>query len=172
MSFTSCALSLLVGILALGVVLNASKAKNSLIVRTQVQIFPGGSDSKASAYNAGRPRFYPWNWEGNGNPLQYSCLGNPMDGGWQTTVHEVTKSQPWPWEFHLKITPFSSTQSQLIWSFNYSPLQHPFTPSCDITMGMTSHLLCYFLMVRTVFPLYRWGDCAGSLNTFCAEEWP
>ena len=30
--------------------------------------------------------------EGNGNPLQYSCLGNPMDGGaWQTTVHEVTK---------------------------------------------------------------------------------
>ena len=110
--------------------------------------------------------------EGNGNPLRYSCLENPMDGGWQTTVHEVTKSQPWPWEFHLKITPFSSTQSQLIWSFNYSPLQHPFTPSCDITMGMTSHLLCYFLMVRTVFPLYRWGDCAGSLNTFCAEEWP
>ena len=31
---------------------------------------------------------------GNGNPLQYSCLGNPMDGGaWWTTVHGVTKSQ-------------------------------------------------------------------------------
>ena len=30
--------------------------------------------------------------EGNGNPLQYSCLGNPMDrGAWWTTVHEVTK---------------------------------------------------------------------------------
>ena len=30
--------------------------------------------------------------EGNGNPLQYSCLGNPMDrGAWRTTVHEVTK---------------------------------------------------------------------------------
>ena len=30
--------------------------------------------------------------EGNGNPLQYSCLGNPMvRGGWQSTVHEVTK---------------------------------------------------------------------------------
>ena len=30
--------------------------------------------------------------EGNGNPLQYSCLGNPMDrGGWQSTVHVVTK---------------------------------------------------------------------------------
>ena len=32
--------------------------------------------------------------EGNGNPLQYSCLENPMDGGaWQTTVHRVLKSQ-------------------------------------------------------------------------------
>ena len=31
--------------------------------------------------------------EGNGNPLQYSCLGNPMDrGAWQATVHRVTKS--------------------------------------------------------------------------------
>ena len=30
----------------------------------------------------------------NGNPLQYSCLGNPMDrGAWQTTVHSVAKSQ-------------------------------------------------------------------------------
>ena len=29
--------------------------------------------------------------EGNGKPLQYSCLGNPMDGGtWQSTVHGVT----------------------------------------------------------------------------------
>ena len=31
---------------------------------------------------------------GNGNPLQYSCLGNPMDrGAWRATVHGVTKSQ-------------------------------------------------------------------------------
>ena len=30
--------------------------------------------------------------EGNGNPLQYSCLGNPMDrGGWQATTHGVAK---------------------------------------------------------------------------------
>ena len=32
--------------------------------------------------------------EGNGNPLQYYCLENPMDGGaWQATVHGVTKSR-------------------------------------------------------------------------------
>ena len=39
----------------------------------------------------GRPRLYPW--EGNGFPLQCSCLGNPMDrGAWQNTVHGVAKS--------------------------------------------------------------------------------
>ena len=35
----------------------------------------------------------PLNGEGNGNPLQCSCLGNPMDGeAWQATVHGVTES--------------------------------------------------------------------------------
>ena len=47
--------------------------------------FPGGSDSKASAYNAEDPGSIPGlgrsPGEGNGNPLQYSCLENPMDGG-------------------------------------------------------------------------------------------
>ena len=38
--------------------------------------FPGGSDGKASVYNEGRSP-----GEGNGNPLQYSCLENPTDGG-------------------------------------------------------------------------------------------
>ena len=34
--------------------------------------------------------------EGNGNPLQHSCLRNPMDrGAWQATVHGVTKNQTW-----------------------------------------------------------------------------
>ena len=46
---------------------------------------PGGSDGKASAYNAGDPGLIPGSGrssgEGNGNPLQYSCLKNPMDGG-------------------------------------------------------------------------------------------
>ena len=48
-----------------------------------------------------RSRLDPWvrkiqlrKGEGNGNPLQYSCLGNPMDrGAWRATVHGVSKSQ-------------------------------------------------------------------------------
>jgi hypothetical protein len=53
---------------------------------------------KASAYNAGDLGSIPGlgrsPGEGNGNPLQYFCLENPMDGGaWQATVHGVTKSR-------------------------------------------------------------------------------
>ena len=37
---------------------------------------------------------YVWHGEGNGTPLQYSCLENPMGGGaWWATVHRVTKSR-------------------------------------------------------------------------------
>ena len=47
--------------------------------------FPGGSDGKVSAYNAGDPGSIPGlgrsPGEGNGNPLQYSCLENSVDGG-------------------------------------------------------------------------------------------
>ena len=59
--------------------------------------FHGGSDGKASACNAGDPGSIPGlgqsPGEGNGYPLQYSCLENPMDRGtWWATVHEVTQS--------------------------------------------------------------------------------
>ena len=54
--------------------------------------FPGDSEVKASSPNAGDPGSIPGSGrspgEGNGNPLQYSCLENPMD-----EVHEVAKSQ-------------------------------------------------------------------------------
>ena len=61
------------------------------------QGFPGSSDGKAFAYNAGDPGSIPGlgrsPGEGNGNPLQYSCLEKLMDGGaWWATVHGVAKS--------------------------------------------------------------------------------
>ena len=60
--------------------------------------FPGGSEVKASAFNAGDLGSTPGSGispgEGNGNPLQYFCLENPMDGGaWWATVHGVAKSR-------------------------------------------------------------------------------
>ena len=64
----------------------------------KVMGFPGGSYGKESAYNAGNPDSVPGSGrspgEGNGNPLQYSCLENLMDKGtWWATDHGVTKSR-------------------------------------------------------------------------------
>ena len=60
--------------------------------------FPGGSDGKESPYKEGDVGSIPGSGrspgEENGNPLQYSCLENPMDrGAWRTTVHGVETSR-------------------------------------------------------------------------------
>ena len=58
--------------------------------------FPSSSDGKQSAFNAGDPGSTPGSGrspgEGNGNPIQYSCLKNPMDrGAWGATVQRDTE---------------------------------------------------------------------------------
>ena len=58
---------------------------DKLIITNIYSGFPGGSQVKASAWNAGDPGSIPEfgrsPGEGNGNPLQYSRLENPMEGG-------------------------------------------------------------------------------------------
>ena len=52
--------------------------------------------------------------EGNGNPLQYSCLENPMDrGAWWATVHGVAKSRTWLRDFAFTLT-FQCTIHQVV----------------------------------------------------------
>ena len=58
----------------------------------------GDADGKESVCNVGDPGSIPESGrssgEGSGNPLQHSCLENPMDGGaWWATIHGVAKSQ-------------------------------------------------------------------------------
>ena len=79
--------------------------------------FPGCSDGKASACNAGDPGSIPGSGrhpgEGNGNPLQYSCLGNPMDrGAWWATVHGVAKES----NMTERLNTTSSLSAELIMS--------------------------------------------------------
>ena len=65
--------------------------------------FPGDASGKEPSCQCRRPKrcaIDPWvrkiPWGGHGNPFQYSCLENPMDGGaWWITVHRVAKSQTW-----------------------------------------------------------------------------
>ena len=63
---------------------------------TQYMGLPGGSDSKESACNAEDQGLIPGSarspGEGNGKPLQYSCLENSMDrGAWWTAAHGITR---------------------------------------------------------------------------------
>ena len=72
----------------------------SILITSNIHMrgFPGGSDGKESACNAGDPGSIPGSGRspGDGYPLQYSCLENPMDRrAWQATVHGVTKSWTW-----------------------------------------------------------------------------
>ena len=74
--------------------------------------FLGGSDSKESACGVGDQGSIPWSGrslgEGNGNPLQYPCLGNPMGGGaLKATVRGVAKGQ-------TRLSDFSFTFTHLI----------------------------------------------------------
>ena len=70
----------------------------SLLFNMLSRLVIGGSDGKASACNVGDPGLIPGlgrsPGEGNGNPLQYSCLENVMDrGDWWATVNGITKNQ-------------------------------------------------------------------------------
>ena len=66
--------------------LNQLKIFNTFFFfNSSMSLMPGGSDGKTSTYNEGDPGSIRGSGrspgEGNGNPLQYSCLENPMDGG-------------------------------------------------------------------------------------------
>ena len=68
-----------------------------------LDLLPWVSDGKESVYNAGNLDLIPGSGrspgEGNGNPLQYSCLDNPMDRvAWRATIYGVAKSWTilWP----------------------------------------------------------------------------
>ena len=87
--------------------------------------FPSGSDGKESICNAGDLGSIPGSGrspgEGNGNPLQYSCLENLMDrGAWWATVHGVTKSRTWLSDFTFTFFLLPSPpviQASVFWNF-------------------------------------------------------
>ena len=101
--------------------------------------FPGSSDGKASAYNAGDPGSIPGSGrspgEGNDNPFQYSCLENPMDrGAWWATVHGVAKSR-------TRLSDFTSLH------FN----KHLHSLSCKVLL---KYLVPYKKLCYLSFPQY------------------
>ena len=76
--------------------IGSQRVEHDLATSLSLWGFPGGAEVKVSACSVGDLGSIPGSGrspgEGNGNPLQYSCLGNPMDGGaWWATVHGLQR---------------------------------------------------------------------------------
>ena len=140
--------------------------------------FPGGSAGKESTCNVGDPGSIAGlgrsPGEGNGNPLQYPCLENPMDGGaWQATVLGITKSQTWMKRLTLLPTP-------VFWSGEFRGLYSPWGwKELDMTeqLSLSQHISRTFSSCKTEtldllnncshFPL---SSRSTTISTFCFWE--
>ena len=132
---------------------------------------PGGSVVKNPSANGGDVDLIPGSGrspgEGNGNPIQYSCLGNPMDrGAWWATIHEVAKSQIWLSDWaHVFVCAHTHT---------HTPVQ-PLSPeSCLFVMTQSFSVLSpdssekwrwRITLWRTI--TVKWGKSGGKLL-----QWP
>ena len=90
--------------------------------------------------------------EGNGTPLQYSCLENPMDGGaWWAAVHGVAKSRTWlrdftfAFHFHVMEKEMATHSSVLAWRIPGTAESHPNTPSQTHLETMFNQIIGYFM---------------------------
>ena len=106
---------------------------------------PPGSDGKVSACNTRDPGSIPGSGrspgEGNGNPLQYSCLENSMDGGaWWATVHGAAESPKWLSDFtftfclsiHLLLDIWVASSFWLVWIMLLWLWMYRYLNSCNL----------------------------------------
>ena len=122
--------------------------------------FPGGSGSKESTCNEEHPGLIPESGrspgEGNGCPLQYSCLENSMDRGvWQAIVHGIIKTQLSDWHFHFSL--FQTKKKKRKLQEQYKLLHPPHTNY------LNEDILLYFSHLWKDIFLLTW--CLSPLNT-------
>ena len=127
--------------------------------------FPSGSNGKESACNAGYPGLIPGSGrspgEGNGNPLQYSCLENLMDrGAWQATVHGDAKKESNMTE-QLTLSNTCYLLSFWWWPF----WLHEVVSCCGLDLHFTDNQWCWVSFHVSVCLLWK-NVCSGPLPMF------
>ena len=125
---------------------------------TGVSCVPAGSEGKASACNVGDLGLIPGlgrsSGEGNGNPLQYSCLENPMDrGAWWATIHGVAKSRTRLSNFYVCVccrnnSKWSQMEEKVLWD---TRLLYYWGSSLDVDRLMN-------ILLKTWMGCREWGD--------------
>ena len=130
---------------------------------TTILSFPGGSDGKASACNAGDRGSIPGlgrsPGEGHGNPLQYCCLENPRDGGaWWAAIYGVAQSR-------TRLMWLSSSSRPLHMFFFILASQFPLFKTVQICLSLGNyswlylpqiHVLCVCILRKNMVILIRW----------------
>ena len=160
---------------------------NLACVHTHLDIW--SSNTKSSSLVAQRLKHLPAMWEtrvrslgredsrgeGNGNPLQYSCLENPMDGGaWWATIHGVAKSRTRlnDFTFTLLLPPDISTT---VFHFHFGPAASFFLEL--LLIALCSSPLAYWTLPTLgthlpgsyifAFSYCSWGSCSKYTRVSC-----
>ena len=135
------------------------------------QGFPGGWDGKESAYSAGHLSSIPESGrspgEGNGNPLQHSCLENPMDrGAWRAVVHGVTKSWKRLSNEHFHFQRHSGSPISLLlhgisflWHYSSWKSKKNHLARC---LALVLFKLLRFTLLRAA--IHWWGHCFQNIR--------
>ena len=127
--------------------------------------FPGSSDSKESAYNAGDLCLIPGSErspkEGNGNPLQYSCLENSMDrGAWWATVHGVSKESDTTEQLTLRLSIHTHTHTQTKECYSASKKKERRKEILPFTTTLMN--LEDIMLSKIIQPVFLTGECHGQ----------
>ena len=139
----------------------------------------GGSDGKESACNAGDPGSIHGSGrspgEGNGNPVQYSCLENSMDrGAWQATVHWVTESDTIEQVAHYL---FETNFSPLYQIDSKSELHHTIPLPQTLIVFMfrclnIGFLLCWKVLFLSLLKSIHLSVLLPDTSPFCGLPFP
>ena len=128
-----------------------SKISIMKLIRSQNKTNSYETWTEVSCFSSSRNSF----GEGNGTPLQYFCLENPMDGGaWEAAVHGVDKSQTWlsdfPFTFH-----FHALEKEMATHSSVLALRIPGTGEPGGLLSMGSHRVGH-----------DWSDLAYTILKF------